>query len=116
MVQKILHRLLRVTSSSVSSFRLSSSPRSLHQVCDYITIARLFRRKRLVVHTLFYFSFGHPLRRVKDLMVVLQVTQERNSVVDIVLYYQIATAVAAFYDVFVCAGLHQYMIRWWQLE
>ena len=63
---------------------------------------RLFRRKRLLgVGALFHFCFRHPLRRVENVVVVLQMAQERDSVVDVVHHYQVAPTVVAFYYVLI---------------
>ena len=40
-------------------------------------------------------------------MLVLVMAQERHANVDIVFYYQISTAVAAFYDVLTWTGCNQ---------
>ena len=82
---------------------------------DYLTIAKAnfpgksFRRQRLpAAGALARFCFRHPLRRVKDVVIVFEVAQKGHSVVYVVFYYQVAPAVAAFYDVLVKTGLYQY--------
>ena len=96
---------------------------ALLQGLEYLTIAKAtfprksFRRHRLpAVGALSHFCFRHPLWRVKDVVIVFQVAQERYSVVDIVSDYQVAPAVAAFYDMLVRTGLRQYRIWLGQLE
>ena len=76
------------------------------QVQLYNLAYDLFRRSQglLAVVPLSGFRFRHPLRHIVDAVVGLQVAEERHPVVDVVLYYQIAPAIAAFYDVLVRAG------------